>query len=155
MSNPTTAQPNPESAEIDTTSTATTPELTEPTTDMPERPEREAAKYRRQLRDVETERDNLTARVETLTRTLVEAALPKGMPAKGFWAVGPAPTDLLDEDGHVDQGALDSAVAQAETDLGINNLRTRVIVNGEGVIRDAAAPKSTPWADALRKPPSA
>lgn len=36
------------------------------------RPEREAAKYRRQLRDVEAERDMLRSQLETAQRTMVE-----------------------------------------------------------------------------------
>jgi hypothetical protein len=85
---------------------------TDPTGDKPTTPAaaeqppgdgREAAKYRRQLRETEAERDTLSSRVEAMQKREVErlAAVDLATPAD-MWLTGTALPDLLDDEGHVD-----------------------------------------------------
>ena len=84
----------------------------EPAEDVQETPEEEPAtsnreaRYRRQLRDAEAERDTLRGQVETLQRAEAErvAAAHLARP-EGLWAAGTALPDLLDDEGDVDPRA--------------------------------------------------
>jgi len=93
---------------------------TDPTGDKPPTPAaaeqqhgdgREAAKYRRQLRETETERDALRGRVETMMKAEVErlAATDLAAPAD-LWLTGTALPDLLDDDGNVDAGKVTDTI---------------------------------------------
>lgn len=76
-------------------------------------PNREAARYRTRLRETETERDALAARVEALQRREAErlAAQALGDPAD-LLAVGDVTlADLLTPDGDVDPNAVQQATA--------------------------------------------
>lgn len=80
-------------------------------------PNREAAKYRRQLRDTETERDTLRTRLETLQRGEIERLAGRHLadPAD-FWRDGAQLADLLDDDGNVSPDkvtAAATAIAEA------------------------------------------
>lgn len=83
-------------------------------------PGREAAKYRRRLRDVEAERDALKATVESLQRAEVDRlAAGADLRPAALWASGPELADLLGDDGTVDQGKVAAAIAAARETLGI------------------------------------
>lgn len=74
-------------------------------------PNREAAKYRRRLRDTEAERDDLAAQVDALRRQIVDDAVSRtGVPSEAFWSTSEL-GDMLDDDGNVD---LERVTAQAE-----------------------------------------
>ena len=79
-------------------------------------PGREAARYRRRLRDTEAERDTLAEQVTTLQRASVAQHLTRyGMKADLFWASGVELADVLAEDGTPDPDALGVYLAaQAE-----------------------------------------
>lgn len=83
---------------------------------------REAAKYRRQLREAETERDTLRGRLETMQRTEVERIartehnLTK--PA-AIWSAGTDLADLLADDGKVDPVKVKEATEAAISTLGL------------------------------------
>lgn len=81
---------------------------------------REAAKYRRQLRETQAERDQLREQIDAMRRAEVErlagAVLRK--PA-GLWASGVQVTDLLAEDGMVDRDKVVAAAKQAAESLGL------------------------------------
>lgn len=82
-------------------------------------PGREAAKYRRRLRDVEAERDALKATVAALQRAEVDRlATADGLKPAALWSSAEL-TDLLAEDGTVDQGMVAAAIAAARETLGI------------------------------------
>lgn len=82
-------------------------------------PGREAAKYRRRLRDVEAERDTLKATVESLQRAEVDRlATADGLKPAALWSSAEL-TDLLAEDGTVDQGKVAAAISAARETLGI------------------------------------
>lgn len=106
-----------------------TPEKVDaPNTDPPaeqtdhdeDRPGREAAKYRRQLRETEAERDTLRGRLESFQRTEVEriAGATITHPA-GLWAAGVELSGLLTDEGMVDPGKVGEATRQAADALGL------------------------------------
>lgn len=91
----------------------TTDEPVEPDTEAEESPNREAARWRRQLRETELDRDRLAGVVETYQRQQVEAMAADHLQAPGdLWAAGVALGDMLTEDGQVDADAVVS-VAKA------------------------------------------
>lgn len=64
----------------------------------------EAAKYRRRLREVESERDQLQEQVQTLRRSEVERQVAGELEdPSDLWRAGTEVEHLLDEDGAVDQ----------------------------------------------------
>ena len=114
----TTVEPIAETP-IEPTGTATK-EATEPAEgeDESTNPGREAARYRRQLRDVEAERDTLTDQLAAARRTLVEHGLGN-VPAGAFWTLNPDPAALLDDDGNVDPAKVAEAARDAFATLGL------------------------------------
>ena len=62
---------------------------------------REAAKYRRRLREVEVERDSLAERLTVAQQREVERHTRLRTPS-ALWALGASVTDALDDDGNVD-----------------------------------------------------
>lgn len=98
---------------VESHATATEPAApTDPTGDKPTTPAaveqphgdgREAAKYRRQLRETEAERDTLSSRVEAMQRREVERLAAPGLAAPAdLWLTGTTLADMLDDDGNVD-----------------------------------------------------
>lgn len=83
-------------------------------------PGREAARYRRRLRDAEAERDTLKATVESLQRAEVDRlATDAGLRPAALWANGAEVGELLNDDGTVDQVKVAAAIAAARETLGI------------------------------------
>lgn len=97
-------------------------------------PGREAAKYRRRLRDVEAERDTLKAAVAALQRAEVDRlATADDLRPAALWASGPELADLLTDDGTVDAAKVSAAIAAARDQLGIPSPPPRGnVVKGEG-----------------------
>lgn len=83
------------------------------------RPDREAARYRRRLRETEADRDDLRARVERLQRAEVERYAGELVQPSAIWASGITLADTLDENGDVDPGRVVTAVDQAAQQLGL------------------------------------
>ncbi len=79
---------------------------------------REAARYRRSLRDTEAERDSLRDRLDVLQRAEVERlASADGLAVPGdFWLSGANLAELLDDDGNVDHGRVRESVAKILVD---------------------------------------
>lgn len=94
---------------------------------------REAAKYRRRLREAEAERDALAERVETLQRAEVER-IAGGASVKpaALWASGASLPELLTEDGTVDPEKVATAVQTARDQLGLAAPRASNYVPREG-----------------------
>lgn len=85
-----------------------------------DRPSREAAKYRRRLRDAETERDQLAQRLEAIQRAEVERlATAARMKPAAVWASGAELADLLTEDGAVDEQKVSDAITAAREAFGL------------------------------------
>lgn len=113
---------------------------------------REAARYRRELRGVETERDSLRDRLTALQRTEVErlATTDRDALARAddLWLAGTDLADLLDEDGQVDPDKVRQTVATITADRP-HWRSTGPVPSFDGGVR--AAPASSPsWAEALR-----
>lgn len=137
MTDNTTTETN-ETPEVDTT-----PEVdqldTEQTTEDQEtdqdetNPNAEAAKYRRKLRETETERDALAERVDALQRAEVDriVADQKMRPA-GLWAYGTTLADLLDNQGNVDETKVKAAAKTAAKELGLHHGDFGAVVPAEG-----------------------
>jgi hypothetical protein len=71
----------------------------------------EAAKYRRRLRDTESERDTLKARLENFQRGEVERlAAAKITDPADVWRDGARVADVLDDDGNIDAAKVDGLV---------------------------------------------
>lgn len=102
-------------------------------TDAPDdRQDRDAAKYRRRLRETEAERDTLAAQVESLQREAIEAqANAQAVKPAALWASGVALADMLTETGTVDADKVASACNAARDALGLGP-RYRNTVPREG-----------------------
>lgn len=83
-------------------------------------PNKEAAKYRRRLRDAETERDALAEQLTNMRRADAErlASQHLAKPA-GLWAAGVEIADLLDDTGTIDPAKVTEAAKQAADALGL------------------------------------
>lgn len=95
---------------------------------------REAAKYRRKLRDAEAERDALATRLETLQRAEAERLASKHL-AKGaaLWVGGTALADVLDDDGDVDPAKVTERAQHVRDEYGVGQSRAgRHVVAREG-----------------------
>ena len=92
-------------------------EETEPDTEG--NPSKEAAKYRRKLRDAETERDSLATQLESMQRQHVEAiAGRETLKPAAMWATTDL-ASLINEDGTVSAEAVAAAIRNAQETLGI------------------------------------
>ena len=83
---------------------------------------RQAARYRRQLRETETERDTLRDQVDTLRRAIAEEAL-SGVLAKpsSLWLTGVSASDFYNAEGNLDTEALRAAAESAASDHGLQS----------------------------------
>lgn len=116
---------------VDQTDTPET-ETTEPAPEVDEG--KEAAKYRRRLRETEKERDALLEQVENLRRAAIdsEVASKHRIPTEGFWATGVTVDQLLTDDGTIDPAKVAATVDDAVTRLGVSHPRNGNIVPREG-----------------------
>lgn len=96
---------------------ADAPEPAEQATEQPDSGNAEAAKYRRRLREAETERDRLSEQVTRLQTAEVQRRITDSLEdPTDLWRDGLQLSDVLDEYGQVDEAALDQAVLQVATD---------------------------------------
>jgi len=87
---------------------------------------REAARYRRQLRAAESERDALAEQVTALRRAAVEDRVKSHrITPDGFWASGVELETLLDDDGQLDDEKIKTAAEAAAEKLGLERIGTR------------------------------
>lgn len=113
---PQDAQEPPEVVEVGSTERA---EPAGPVEDDP-REGREAARYRRRLRETEAERDTLAARVEALQRAAVEREASGALARpEALWAAGVDLAGLLTDEGTVDAAKVAQAVEDARDRLGL------------------------------------
>lgn len=112
-------------------------------------PGREAARYRRRLRDAEAERDALKATVQSLQRAEVDRlATDAGLRPAALWANGAEVGELLADDGTVDAARVAAAISAARETLGIPNPPPRGnVVKGEG--RSLGRPPKPSGRDAM------
>lgn len=96
---------------------------------------KEAAKYRRRLRETEKERDQLADQLDTLRRQVIEQiAGDSGRLRKpeALWKTSITVTDLLDDDGRVDSQKVIDASKSAVAELGLAEKRPGNFVPREG-----------------------
>ena len=148
-------QPNTEATEATeaTEPTEATADATDNTPDESEATEgepggREAARYRRRLREAEAERDSLTGRLEALQRAEVErvAAASLKVPS-ALWAAGVALTDVLTDTGDVDVDKVRTVAQDAASRLGLETPPSGLYVPSEG--KNPAPPRNNGWGDAF------
>lgn len=94
---------------------------------------REAAKYRRRLREVEAERDRLAEQVQALQQAEIERLSYAEHRVKGaaLWAGGYKVSDLIGEDGRPDETKVAAAAKDVAERFGIDR-RGGVYVPAEG-----------------------
>ena len=112
--------------------------------DQPDTANRDAAKYRRRLRDVEAQRDALADRLETMQRREIER-LASAIVKQGaaVWLAGDPTAAFLDDDGEIDPHKV------AETAHRMRKLyavagAARLLAPREGTNPGVAAPTYTP-----------
>lgn len=130
---------NIETVETTEVDTIDTPELETTEVDNPEdtQPDesKEAAKYRRRLRETEKERDQLAEQLDTLRRQVIEQiAGDSGRLRKpeALWKTSITVADLLDESGRVDSQKVIDASKSAVAELGLAEKRPGNFVPREG-----------------------
>jgi hypothetical protein len=112
----------------------------------------EAAKYRRQLRDTETERDLLKTQITAWQTDHAETVAAKeGVNAAALWASGADLQTLIGENGLIDQSLLGEAIQTARDILGIKALPKAASSEGAGNVGEPIRPASpVTWGTALR-----
>jgi hypothetical protein len=148
---PTTEEPT------ETQPTDAVPEPTDDSTDPAEaKAGREAAKYRRQLRETEANLSATSSQLETARRLLAERDLGN-LKADAFWKMHPEVSDLLNEDGSVSPDLVAAAARDAYDMLGLpgafSNTQKGLIgpyVPSEGTLPDRPISAGSDWDDAFK-----
>lgn len=108
----------------------------------------EAAKWRKQFREAEQQRDQLAAQVAALQRQQVEATIGlSGVKPAALWAVTDL-ADLLGEDGTIDTDKVAAAIDKARDELGVQTISKGNYVPGVGTM-PTALPKTNQWSEAF------
>lgn len=135
----TTPATTPEDSRQDRSDESGTPAPTATTTDTPnepsepaatpkdDAPSREAARYRRRLRETEAQRDAALSRLEAMQRAEVERLATLPNPAL-LWDAGTDLADLLAEDGTVDPDKVQATVDQVAERYGVEQVLD--VING-------------------------
>jgi hypothetical protein len=113
---------------------------------------KEAASYRRRLRDSESETERLAQRVAEMQRTAVEAQVSgPGKLADGsdIWLSGVKLEDLLDDDGAINAEKVDEALQRALADHPGWKERTPGLGGG---VRGTGQPSAPSFGEALKNP---
>ncbi len=114
-------------------------------------PNREAARYRKALRDAEAERDQLKAQRDELARSIAEQHLPGGLPVRLFWEQHQDVTSLFDDQGRIDADKVKEAGRQLITDYGLSTSPIVPVVPDAGKQPDRNA--NTGWTEVVRGRP--
>lgn len=128
----------------------TQPEALENNPETTETPDehtgREAAKYRRRLRETESALEAAQGALEAAQRALVDnITTANGVRPAGLWAVGTQLADLLDEHGNVDPAKVREAADAAAATLGLSRAPRPDPNQG----RSPAANRNDPWVEAF------
>lgn len=107
---------------------------------------KEAAKYRAQLRDVETERDTLRDRLAGFQRQSIDTlSAAAGIKPAALWASGVELASLVADDGTVNGEAVTAAIATAKDTLGLSPTASAADAGIMGGSKAPSAPEPT-WA---------
>ena len=139
------AEPTPEAEDKKGSSAP----FVEPDDDKADKVGNEAAKYRRQLRTVEAERDTLTGTVGSLRKQLIDQNLPHGssINSEALWATGRTPEEFFTDTGAIDTAKLTTAIQDTHKTLGIHFGPDPITDSGTGTRGGTTEPS---WADALK-----
>ncbi|RNL51582.1 hypothetical protein [Arthrobacter oryzae] len=112
---------------------------------------REAAKYRRQLRDTEAERDTLTGTVETLRKQLINQNMPRSssINSDALWKAGHAPAEMFKDDGSIDTEKLAEAAKATHELFGLSYGAKSVVRRSGDRSEDLSRPSGPTWGEAL------
>lgn len=121
----------------ETESKVTNPEVETPANDGGDTDSRgrEAAKYRRRLRDTEAERDALKDQLTTMRRQAVDQAVAehgRGVTSAAMWAAGVEVDELIGDDGSIDTTKVLDAIESTRTTLGIASMPAGPSSDGQG-----------------------
>ena len=140
------AEPN-EATEATELVTPEDPDATEPD-DTSRNANKEAARYRRQLREAEAERDQLRTQLDAVRRAEVDRLIAaQGVQPAAVWAHGATLEALLRDDGTVDPQRVDAAVTATRDAFGI-----RPGWPGSGQGKRESMPTEDPFVAAFRPP---
>lgn len=114
----------------------------------------EAARYRRQLRDTEAERDALVERIERMQTTEVTSRVADRLAQPtDLFAFGLTLADVLGDDGEVDPERVDTAVSDLLASRpGLGKGAPQAFPDLGGGRRGTSPPAGASWADVLRPP---
>lgn len=108
---------------------------------------KEAAKYRRRLRDTEAERDTLREQLDAARRAIVETHAAQHLTKpSALWVTGASVDALLDTDGNIDPTLVEEACSLARDQLGAE--RPGYAPDDAQGAR-SAMPARTGWTDAF------
>lgn len=96
---------------------------------------KEAAKYRTQLRQARTELEALEQQRNNLLRSAVEEQLPEEVPARLFWKVHDDPAAFMATDGTIDREQLRETVNQMREEFNLRKSPGPVIMAQGGTSR--------------------
>jgi hypothetical protein len=118
------------------------------TAEEQESPNVEAAKWRKQFLEAETQLAEMGQRVQALQRQQIEGLINQaGVKPAAVWAVAELGT-LVGEDGTVDAAAVSAAIDNARTQLGIQPIGKGVCVPSVGG-QPSALPQTDAWENAF------
>ncbi len=125
-------------------------ETTETTETVERKPDPEAAKYRRRLRETEAQRDALTATLDVYRRRDVELAAEAAGLSRGadLFDAGVNLTDMLGEDGTVDVERVQASVAAVLEAR--PHWRAAPVQYDIGIKGATATPTDSTWATLLK-----
>lgn len=111
---------------------------------------REAARYRRQLRDVETERDQLAGTIDKLQRGIITQNMPRWskLNADALIQAGYTTAEMFTDDGMIDTDKLKAAAQATHEKFGITDIG---VVRRSGERSEELYRATTPtWGEALK-----
>lgn len=112
---------------------------------------REAAKYRRRLRDTEAERDTLAEQLAAMRRSEVERHAAEQLADPGdLWRSGVEVEQLIADDGGLDSEKIEAAVAELVSERP-HYRKPPPAADFDGGARESVEPSGPDFADSLRK----
>lgn len=120
----------------------------------PEPASREAAKYRRQLRDTEAERDQLRSTIDAMRRRAIEDIAARDhrvAKPEALWNAGADLTEMVAEDGQLNLDAVNGWIIASVEQLGLAQKRSGPYVPREGSNPRPPA-SATTWGQFLNHP---
>jgi hypothetical protein len=113
----------------------------------------EAAKYRKQLRDTEAERDALTGTVESLRRQIIAQNMPRAnkMTAEALWTAGHQAGEFFTEAGDLDAAKLEASTRAVHERFGVPFRNVDPVPGSGQRDPDGINWDGPSWGDAIKK----